>query len=309
MQKIAYIFPGQGAQYVGMGEDFYQQYPRAREIFDLADELLGFELSKLMFSGPSEELTRTANCQVAIFTASIASLKVLQAECPKLRAKMTAGLSLGEYTALVAGGALSFQDGLNLVKVRGEFMEEASAQKPGGMVSVIGMPLEEVERIAVEAKVEVANLNCPGQVVISGAQPALELAKERAHQGGARKTISLHVGGAFHSSLMESARVEMVKALENTQIKMPEVPVVSNVSAKEVASVDEIKANLAMQVVSRTLWEKSIERISSLGIKDFVEIGPGRVLKGLMRKINHELKVWNIETVADLKSFKEEHRT
>ncbi|MBN3037824.1 MAG: ACP S-malonyltransferase [Candidatus Omnitrophica bacterium] len=306
MIKIAYIFPGQGAQYIGMGEDFYQEYTQSREVFKQADELLHFDLTQLIFKGPFEELTKTAYCQMAIFTVSIACLRAFETEFPDITPSFTAGLSLGEYTALVAAGALTFEQGLKLVNIRGQYMEKASQLNPGGMVSVIGMPFEEVEKIAQEAGAQIANLNCPGQVVVSGDSATLEKVKEKAHNQGAKKTISLHVGGAFHSSFMEPARQELVKALEQIEVRAPNVPVVSNVSATFGHSPQEIRENLARQVVSKTLWESSVRLMSSQGVKEFVEIGPGKVLKGLLRKIDPGLKVYNVENTKGLRMLKEE---
>lgn len=306
MTNLAYIFPGQGAQYVGMGEDFYHQYPQSRQVFEQANQILNFDLTALIFNGPFEQLTRTAYCQVAIFTVSIAYLQAWESEFPQQPASVTAGLSLGEYAALVAAGAISFEDGLRLVQIRAQYMEEASQKKPGGMVSVLGLSLEAVEALTRQTQTEVANLNSPGQIVISGSAQALEQAKEKAHALGAKKTIVLNVGGAFHSSFMEPARQELVKALEKTEIRPPRIPVISNVTAQEARSVQEIRENLARQVVARTLWEDSVRKISASGIQDFLEIGPGKVLKGLLRKIDPALRVYTIETVQDLASLKGE---
>jgi len=303
MLDVAYIFPGQGAQYVGMGEDLYQRYPQAKEIFDCADKTLGFNLSKLIFNGPQEELSKTVNCQVAIFTVSIACLHAFQAQEADINVKFTAGLSLGEYSALVAAEALSFEGGLQLVRKRAQYMEEASLKAPGGMVSVIGLPQDTVEKICAQAEVEVANLNCPGQIVISGAFPALEKARELAAAAGARKAISLEVGGAFHSKLMAAAAQNLAGALEEVEIRSPKVPVISNVNAKEEGSSAEIKDNLIHQLLSRTYWEDSINFISSSGIRKFIEIGPGKVLKGLLRRIDPQLKVYNIGTAQELENF------
>lgn len=304
MHQVAYIFPGQGAQYVGMGKDFYQNIPQAKETFNQADSVLGFDLSNLIFQGPIEELTQTVNCQVATFTVSLAALGALQEAPVALDVKYTAGLSLGEYTALVAAGALDFEQGLRLVRMRAEYMEEAARENPGGMVSLIGLSQETVRQICEQAKVEIANLNCPGQIVISGSLVALEKAKELANASGAKRVIPLKVSGAFHSSLMEPARVKLAKALEKVEIRPPKISVISNVTAKEENTPQEIKDNLARQVTSGTRWEDSISFISSCGIKEFIEIGPGKVLSGLLRKINAELLVDNIETVEDLESFR-----
>lgn len=306
MQKVAYIFPGQGAQYVGMGKDFYQNVPQAKETFDRADRVLGFDLSDLIFQGPIEELTKTVNCQAATFTVSLAALGALQEVPIALDVKYTAGLSLGEYTALVAAGALDFEQGLRLVRMRAEYMEEAARENPGGMVSLIGLSQEAVRKICAQAKVEIANLNCPGQIVISGSLAALEEAKELACANGAKRVIALKVSGAFHSSLMEPARAKLTKALEKVEVRPPKISVISNVTAGEESSPQEIKDNLARQVSSGTRWEDSINFISTCGIRKFIEIGPGKVLSGLLRKINAELLADNIETVEDLENFRKE---
>lgn len=304
--KVAYIFPGQGAQFVGMGEDFYQRSPQARKIFEQANDILKFDLAALMFTGPLDELTRTVNCQVAVFTASIAYLRAFQSINPPIEVKYTAGLSLGEYTALVAAGAVTFEDALRLVKARARYMDEAGRQNSGGMISIIGLSLETVEEICKKADVEIANLNCPGQIVISGRLSALKKAEELALTSGAKRAIQLKVSGAFHSSLMAEAGQKLSKILEEIDIHSPEIPVISNVTAREEYSPQKIKDNLVRQISSRTLWEDSIRFISVQGIKRFLEIGPGAVLKGLLRKIDARLTVYNIGTFEDLERFREE---
>lgn len=306
MSNIAYIFPGQGAQYVGMGEDLYHRYSQAREVFEQASSILDFDLTKLIFQGPPEELTKTDNCQVAIFTVSAACLSVLRQEQPEVNAKYTAGLSLGEYTALVTAGALEFEQALKLVRKRAQYMDEAAQQNPGGMVSLIGLEKDKVGDICAEANVEIANLNCPGQIVISGSLAALERAKELAQTQGAKRIITLKVSGAFHSSLMKGASVKLAEALEGVEIRPPKISVVSNVTAGQEGTAEEIKDNLIRQLVSPTLWEDSVRFISKQGIKNFLEIGPGKVLKGLLRRIDPQLEVNNIEKVQDLEQLKKE---
>ncbi|MFC1630963.1 ACP S-malonyltransferase [Candidatus Omnitrophota bacterium] len=304
MRAVSYLFPGQGAQYVGMGQDLYQQFPEARAVFDQADQILGFDLSGLIFSGPAEQLTETINCQVAVFTVSIACLRSLQAARFDWDVKYTAGLSLGEYTALVAAGAMDFSAGLRLLRQRAEFMEAAAQQNPGGMVSLIGLAPEAVRQICLQTKTEIANLNCPGQVVISGSLSGLDQAKQLALAQGAKKAIPLNVSGAFHSSLMEPAKVSLAAVLAQAEISAPRVPVISNVTAVQEDSAAEIKDNLARQVAAGTRWEDSIRFISSRGTRRFLEIGPGKVLKGLLRKIDPELQVDNIGTAEDLERLK-----
>ncbi len=307
MLDLAYIFPGQGAQYVGMGEDLYHRYPQAKELFKRAAKILNFDLAGLCFQGPMEELTRTFNCQVAVFTVSIACLGALEASQPAIKARYAAGLSLGEYTALVAAGVLSFEAGLKLVAIRAQSMEEAAHLNPGGMVSLIDLPIEAVEKICAKTKVEIANLNCPGQIVISGKSSALEQATEAALASGAKRAIPLKVGGAFHSSLMAPARAKLAQGLEGVEICPARIPVVSNVTAREENSAQEIKDNLIQQLISRTRWEDSVRFIASSGVKNFLEIGPGKILKGLLRKIDPDLEVDNIGTVQDLDKFREEY--
>lgn len=306
MLNFAYLFPGQGAQYVGMGEDFYRESPQAKEIFERANNVLGFDLLKLIFKGPLDQLTRTVNCQVAVFTVSVACFRALQACELGIDAKYAAGLSLGEYTALVAAGVLNFEQALKLVRSRADYMEEAAQMNPGGMLSLIGLSLNSVEEICNKTKVEIANQNCPGQIVISGKPNALEKAKEEAEKLGAKRVISLKVSGAFHSSLMAPASEKLAKNLEKVQLRQPKITVVSNVTARPENNSQEIKDNLARQVASGTRWEDSINFISSSGIRKFIEIGPGKVLKGLLRRINPELKIYNIETVGDLESLRKE---
>lgn len=308
MLDVAYIFPGQGAQYVGMAEDIYRHYPQAQELFQRADSVLGLDLAALIFQGPIEKLTATANCQVAVFTTSAACLKVLEAERLDINVRFTAGLSLGEYTALMAAGVLSFEQALRLVSQRGQYMEEASRQHPGGMVSLIGLSLEATEELCAQAQVEVANLNCPGQIVVSGGFAELDKASKLALTLGAKKVIPLQVGGAFHSSLMASASQRLLKTLEEVELHPPKIAVISNVTAREESLPGEIKYNLAQQLVERTHWEKSVRLISSCGIKYFLEIGPGRVLKGLLRKIDPQLQVYNIEKIEDLENLKKKIR-
>lgn len=296
---IAFIFPGQGAQYVGMGKDSYESFPVAKSIFERADKALGFQLSKIIFEGPEQELVKSANCQPAILTTSIACLEVLK-EKNKIIPKYTAGLSLGEYTALVAAGSFSFEDGVRLVRNRGKFMDEASRVNPGAMAAIIGLEKEVVEEFCKESCCEIANLNCPGQVVISGTRDAIKSASELALQRGARRAMPLDVSGAFHSSLMSPAQDKLNKELGKVEIKVTDIKVVSNVTAKAQESSDEIRQNLSKQLVSTTRWNDSIQFMVKNGVSEFFEIGPGTALKGLIRKINSELKVNNIGKIPEI---------
>jgi [acyl-carrier-protein] S-malonyltransferase len=306
MVKICYIFPGQGSQYVGMGKDLYDNSPEARNIFDQAEKNLpGLDLKKLCFEGPIEELTQTANSQVAILTASIAALQTLCRDRSRPVPTVCAGLSLGEYSALVASGVLEFSDAIRLVRRRGELMEQAALNNPGTMASILGISAEDLKEICKETGAEIANLNCPGQIVVSGKKESVQKAMALAEQKGAKKAIILNVNGPFHSSFMKEAAEEFKKELGKTKFSNPKVPIVSNVTADYENRVDGIKENLVKQLYSPVRWEESILKISQEGCNTFFEIGPGKVLKGLLRRINHDLAVYNIETLEDIKKIQE----
>ncbi|MFH1678002.1 MAG: ACP S-malonyltransferase [Candidatus Omnitrophota bacterium] len=298
---IAFIFPGQGAQYVGMGKDLYEGFSEAREIFDKAQSVLGWDIKKRCFDGPEDMLKMTSICQPAILTVSTACLEVLKPRI-NLAPNYTAGLSLGEYSALVASGVLLFEDALRLVRRRAELMEEAARMYPGKMAAIIGVDRDTVKNIClISGKVDIANLNCPGQVVISGEKDAIEKAKEIALQKGARKVIDLEVSGAFHSSLMWEAAMEFNSILEKqTPFEIPGVPVVSNVDARPKYKIIQITESLVKQIHSPVLWEDSVRFMIAQGVKKFFEIGPGRVLKGLIRKIDPAVEVINIGNKDDI---------
>lgn len=302
MVDAALIFPGQGAQTVGMGKDLYDAYPQAREVFDKANALLKFDLKKLCFEGPQEELSTTSNSQPAILTASIAALRVFESSAlyAQYSIKFSLGLSLGEYTALVAAGSITFEDALLLVRRRGELMEDASRKNPGKMACVIGMDLAAVENLCKGFGCEIANLNCPGQVVVSGKTNNIELFASLAKEKGAKRVLMLDVSGPFHSSLMTPARDKLKDYIEKIAFQPPKIPFISNVDAKVQTDPAAIKENLIAQVNSRTLWEESMRCVAASGIKTFLEIGPGQVLKGLAKKIDPKLEVRNIGSAQDL---------
>ncbi len=296
---VGYLFAGQGSQYVGMGKDLWDSFPQAKAIFEQADKVLGFSISDLCFNGPLAELTRTNHCQPAIVTMSIACWQAYLSKHPQIDGYM-AGLSLGEYSALVASGALSFEDAVYLVWRRGQFMEEEATAHPGKMLSLIGLDLAIVKDICQEVKAEVANINCPGQVVISGSVESITRAQLLAKEKGAKLAVVLEVSGAFHSSFMQGASLKLARELEKININPPKFPVICNVTGKPVFTAEEIKQNLIQQVSSSVLWEDSMKLILSKGVTSFMEFGPGKVLKGLMRRIESSAQVVNIEKKTDI---------
>lgn len=299
---VAYLFAGQGSQYIGMGKDLYEAFPASKTVFEIADKTLGFSLSSLCFEGPQEELKKTNNSQPAILAVTIAALEAFKsvAGSKAEEAVYAAGLSLGEYSALVASGAINFRDALYLVRRRGEFMEEEARKLPGKMLSIIGLDLKTVREIAGATKTEIANINCPGQTVISGGAPEIEEAKIEAAARGAKMAIMLEVSGAFHSSFMQGATEKLARELDKVKLSSPRIPVVSNVTGKPVSSAQEIKDNLIKQVASSVLWEDSMRFILSKGVVNFIEFGPGKVLKGLMRRIDPGALVKNVEKKEDV---------
>ncbi|WP_418501056.1 ACP S-malonyltransferase [Flagellimonas sp.] len=283
----AYIFPGQGAQFTGMGLDLYENHSLAQELFEKANDILGFSITDIMFEGTAEDLKQTKVTQPAIFLHSVVLGKVLG---ENFRPNMVAGHSLGEFSALVANGALNFEDGLKLVSQRALAMQKACEIKPSTMAAVLGLDDEIVEKICaeVEGVVVPANYNCPGQLVISGEVDAVNIACEKLKEAGAKRALLLPVGGAFHSPLMEPAREELAAAIEATQFNVPSCPIYQNVTTTAVSNADEIKKNLILQLTAPVKWTQSVQQMVKDGASSFVEVGPGKVLQGLVKKISPE---------------------
>ena len=302
MASIAFVFPGQGSQYVGMGKDLYLQNATAKSLFDHADELLGFSLSRICFDGPEDELRQTRNTQPAIFLHSIVVARLLEGLAPE----MAAGHSLGEYSALVAARALSFEDGLKLVRLRGELMQQAGETNKGTMAAIVGLQPDEVTTVCKEASsagvVEPANFNSPGQTVVSGSVDGVHKAMELAKHRGAKLVKELVVSGAFHSPLMQSAREGLRAALDEIDIHDAAIPVYANVTAEPVQHAQEIRELLYKQVTSPVLWEQSVRNMVRDGASTFQEVGPGKVLQGLIKRTEPSVQIGGFDKFADLQA-------
>ncbi|MDH5173772.1 MAG: ACP S-malonyltransferase [Elusimicrobiota bacterium] len=309
MVKAAFLFPGQGSQYVGMGRELYEKYEPARKIIDRANDILGYDLRKKIFYGPEQELQQTLITQPAVFTVSVACLEVLQrpesySSKEILKPQITAGHSLGEYTALVAAGVFDFPQALSIVQKRAEFIQRASREKPGTMAAVIGLEKEKLEEVIEDVKGEevlaAVNFNSPHQIVIAGELKAIERAVQGAKAKGAKRAIILKVSGAFHSPLMAQAGKSLAGELQNYELKDPVIPVVTNYNAKPATSREEIRKALVSQIDSPVLWEDSIREMLQSGVEIFIEVGPGEVLTGLLSRINKEASGLNVEDERSL---------
>ena len=302
MSKTALLFAGQGAQSVGMGKGLAEKFPSAKIWFDKANQVLGFDLTRVCFEGPEAELTKTENAQPGIFLVGWVAFQLLKEQAPDFKFEATAGLSLGEFTALAAAGVFTFEDALRVVRQRGRFMQEACDATHGGMAAVIGLDENETRTVCVEAGVELANLNCPGQIVISGETGKLEKACELAKAKGAKKALPLAVAGAYHSRLMIGAQSKLEAALAAVHIDIPKVTVVSNVTAEPHAAPSDIHRRLVEQVTAPVRWEASMRYLLRQGFTRFIELGPGKALSGFMKRIDSNAQMLNVSDADTLAS-------
>lgn len=300
--KKAVMFPGQGAQSVGMGKDLYDTIPECAALFDQANEVLGYDLKKIIFEGPAEALTQSDISQPAIFVVSMAAYTALKLKNPELVFDAAAGHSLGEWAALCVAGVVSFEDGLRVLKARGEFIQEACVANPGGMLAVIGLNDDQVQTVADEAGIYVANFNSPGQVVCSGLKAGIEKAAVLAKEAGAKRALPLKVAGAFHSPLMDPAAIKMAAFLEEIELCEPQIPVVSNVTGS-VHSASAIKARMVEQITSSVRWVDCLSTLRAAGFEMLMECGPGKVLSGLAKRCDRSFTLKNVGTVSDLDSI------
>ena len=300
--KIAYVFPGQGSQAVGMGLELLHSSREARQVFEEADQALQFPLSRLCFEGPEQELRETIHTQPAMLTVSVAYLKATLELNGSIKPDFVAGHSIGEYTALVAANVLSFADAVCLVRERGRLMQEAGKSKPGSMAAIIGMDEASVEEICLESGAQIANINCPGQIVVSGSSEAIACSMDLAQSRGAIGVVPLEVSGAFHTPLMQPAVEGMAQAISRINFSPPQVPIVANSTAKPVTTIDEVKEELLQQLCQSVKWQASVEYMAGVGVSTFIEVGPGIVLTKLIKRIAKKAQVFNM---SDLESIQE----
>lgn len=305
MGKTAFMFPGQGAQYIGMGKDFYEASATAKRIFDTASDILGFSMTELVFE-ENDRLNITEYTQAAMLTTSAAMLEVLKEKGAV--SDVNAGLSLGEYGALIASGVMTFEDAVKVVRKRGIYMQEEVPQGLGAMAAVLALDISTIEKVCEETEgiVTVANYNCPGQIVISGETDAVAKASEKLKEAGAKRVVPLNVSGPFHSKMLEGAGVKLAAVLDTVAIANPTVPYITNVTAEYVRDNSQIKELLCRQVSSSVMWQQSVERMIADGVDTFVEIGPGKTLTSFVKKINREVKTINIEKYEDISKWGEQ---
>jgi [acyl-carrier-protein] S-malonyltransferase len=301
--RVAHVFPGQGSQSVGMGHKLYQGSSKAREVFQEADEALQFSISRLCFEGPEDELRQTINAQPAIMVTSIACLKAASEVNNTVAPAFVAGHSLGEYTALVAANVLDFTDAMRLVRERGRLMQKAGEIEPGGMAAIIGLDEAVLREICRQSGAEIANFNCSAQIVISGSKEALARAMELAKAADARRVIPLQVSGAFHSTLMKPTIEGMFEAISQINFRTPEIPIIVNSTAKPVTTAEEVKEELLCQLCNCVQWQPSVEYMLGEGISTFIEIGPGQVLSGLIKRISDKARVLNMSDPDSIKAI------
>jgi [acyl-carrier-protein] S-malonyltransferase len=302
MSKTALLFSGQGAQTVGMGKDLAERFPSARAWFDRANAVLGYDLSSICFRGPDSDLTQTENAQPGIYLVSWVAFRLVVERMPALRFEAAAGLSLGEFTALAAAGAMSFEEGLRVVRRRGQFMQEACELTRGGMAAIIGLDESPAREVCSEAGVALANLNCPGQIVISGESEKIARAVELAKARGAKRAIPLPVAGAYHSPLMAGAQPKLREELSRMQLSAPRVSVISNVTARAHGGPAEIATRLVEQVTAPVRWEESVRFLLAQGFNRFIELGPGTALSGFVRRIDRSAQTLNVADAASLEA-------